>query len=64
MSARLDPETALSSLTPGSNIPQGFDHLRDRNLDLIRNHRAELESPAKTSSAHGGPRRDHKPEGN
>ena len=46
VSARLDPDEALSALTPGSNITQGFDHLRDRNLDLIRNHRAELEGPA------------------
>ena len=52
VSARLDPAEALSSLTPGSNITQGFDHLRDRNLDLIRNHRAELEGPAKTSFPH------------
>jgi predicted amidohydrolase len=52
VSARLDPAEALASLTPGSNIPQGFDHLRDRNLDLIRKHRADLEAPAKTSFPH------------
>ena len=52
MSAVLDPATALSSLTPGSNIGQGFDHLRDRNLDLIRNHRDDLERPAETSFEH------------
>jgi predicted amidohydrolase len=52
VSARLDPAEALSSLTPGSNIRQGFDHLRDRNLDLIRNHRDDLEAPAKTSFPH------------
>lgn len=52
VSARLDPAEALASLTPGSNIGQGFDHLRDRNLDLIRNHRADLEAPAKTSFPH------------
>ena len=52
VSARLDPETALSSLTPGSNIGQGFDHLRDRNLELIRTHRDELEGPAETSFPH------------
>ncbi|MEO5981764.1 MAG: carbon-nitrogen hydrolase family protein [Pedococcus sp.] len=52
VSARLDPETALGSLTPGSNIGQGFDHLRDRNLDLIRNHRDDLERPAQTSFPH------------
>lgn len=53
VSARLDPAEALASLTPGSSVGQGFDHLRDRNLDLIRNHRAELEAPAKTSFPHG-----------
>ncbi len=53
VAARLDPDDALASLTPGSNIPQGFDHLRDRNLDLIRKHRADLEAPAKTSFPHG-----------
>ena len=52
VSARLDPAEALSALTPGSNITQGFDHLRDRNLDLIRNHRADLEAPAKSSFPH------------
>ena len=52
VSARLDPDEALASLTPGSNIGQGFDHLRDRNLDLIRNHRGDLESPAKSSFPH------------
>ncbi len=52
VSARLDPDEALASLTPGSNIGQGFDHLRDRNLDLIRNHREDLESPAKSSFPH------------
>jgi deaminated glutathione amidase len=52
VSARLDPDEALSALTPGSNITQGFDHLRDRNLDLIRKHRADLEAPAKSSFPH------------
>jgi deaminated glutathione amidase len=52
VSARLDPAEALSALTPGSNITQGFDHLRDRNLDLIRKHRADLEAPAKSSFPH------------
>jgi predicted amidohydrolase len=52
VSALLDPATALTSLTPGSNIGQAFDHLRDRNLDLIRNHRDDLERPAQTSFPH------------
>lgn len=51
--ARLDPDQALASLTQGSNIGQSFDHLRDRNLDLIRGHRDELERPAQTSFPHG-----------
>jgi predicted amidohydrolase len=52
VSARLDPAAALQSLTLGSNIGQGFDHLRDRNLALIRKHRDELEAPAHTSFPH------------
>jgi predicted amidohydrolase len=52
VSARLDPDEALASLTPGSSTGQGFDHLRDRNLDLIRNHREDLEAPAKSSFPH------------
>ncbi|HEY7719492.1 MAG TPA: carbon-nitrogen hydrolase family protein [Pedococcus sp.] len=52
VSAVLDPDDALRSLTPGSNVGQGFDHLRDRNLDLIRNHRDDLERPAQTSFPH------------
>jgi predicted amidohydrolase len=52
VSARLDPAEGLKSLTPGSNIKQGFDHLRDRNLDLIRKHRADLERPAESPFEH------------
>jgi predicted amidohydrolase len=49
VSARLDPQTALRSLTPGSNVPQRFDHLADRNLAFIRNHLDDLAAPAHTS---------------
>ncbi len=52
VSARLDPDEALRSLTPGSSVGQGFDHLRDRNLTLIRNHREDLEAPARTTFPH------------
>ena len=38
VSARLDPATAMRSLTPGSSVPQTFDHLADRNLGLINKH--------------------------
>ncbi len=51
--ARLDPEGALASLSPGSSVPQVFDHLADRNLDLIANHADDLVRPAKTSFPHG-----------
>ena len=46
------PGTALASLTPGSNVPQTFDHLADRNLDLIRRYADDLQAPAKTSFPH------------
>jgi predicted amidohydrolase len=52
VSARLDPEAALASLTPGSSVGQGFDHLADRNLDLIRRYRDDLERPASSSFPH------------
>lgn len=52
VSARLDPDTALSSLTPGSGVPQAFDHLADRNLTLIRRYADDLLAPARTSFPH------------
>jgi predicted amidohydrolase len=55
VSARLDPATALAALTPGSSVPQRFDHLADRNLALIANHLDELTRPARTSFPHERP---------
>jgi predicted amidohydrolase len=52
VSARLDPATALASLTPGSSVPQRFDHLADRNLALIERHLDELRRPARTPFPH------------
>lgn len=49
VSARLDPDTAMRSLTPGSSVPQTFDHLADRNLGLIRKHAELLTGEASTS---------------
>jgi deaminated glutathione amidase len=54
VSARLDPAIAMASLTPGSSVPQSFDHLADRNLDLIRRHADALLGPARSSFFHGG----------
>jgi predicted amidohydrolase len=53
VSARLDPATALASLTPNSSVPQRFDHLADRNLALIERHLDDLRRPARTSFPHG-----------
>jgi predicted amidohydrolase len=53
VSAPLDPRRAMASLTPGSSVPQTFDHLRDRNLDLIRRYADDLVRPAQTSFPHG-----------
>ena len=55
VSARLDPATAMASLTPGSSIPQVFDHLADRNLDLIRRYADDLVAEARTSFPHAEP---------
>lgn len=55
VSARLDPATAMRSLTPGSSVPQVFDHLADRNLDLIRRYADDLARPAATSFPHKPP---------
>jgi deaminated glutathione amidase len=55
VSARLDPETAMASLTPGSSVPQVFDHLADRNLDLVRRYVDDLTRPAATSFPHKPP---------
>lgn len=55
VSARLDPATAMASLTPGSSVPQVFDHLADRNLDLIRRYADDLVRPASTSFPHKPP---------
>jgi deaminated glutathione amidase len=52
VSARLDPATALASLTPGSNVPQRFDHLADRNLALVERHLDDLRRPARTGFPH------------
>ena len=51
--ARLDPSTAMASLTPGSSVPQVWDHLEDRNLELIRRYADDLQAPARTSFPHG-----------
>jgi hypothetical protein len=39
----------MRSLTPGSSVPQSFDHLADRNLDLIAKYADRLAAPAATS---------------
>jgi deaminated glutathione amidase len=56
-SARLDPATAMATVTPGSSVPQRFDHLADRNLDLVERHLEELRRPARTPFPHPPPER-------
>jgi predicted amidohydrolase len=57
VSARLDPDRAMASLTPGSSVPQSFDHLAERNLTVIRRYAEDLQRPARTGFAHGAPHR-------
>src|SRR4029453_15832082 len=45
-SAHLDPATAMATVTPGSSVPQRFDHLADRNLALVERHLDDLRRPA------------------
>lgn len=52
ISAELDPARAMACLTPGSSVPQVFDHLADRNLDLLRRYRDDLAKPGGTAFAH------------
>jgi predicted amidohydrolase len=54
VSARLDPATAMSSLTPGSSVPQSFDHLADRNLALIRKYADVMLGEATSPFGHSG----------
>ncbi|HEV3505406.1 MAG TPA: carbon-nitrogen hydrolase family protein, partial [Actinomycetes bacterium] len=56
-SARLDPATAMATVTPGSSVPQRFDHLADRNLALVERHLDDLRRPAETSFPHPPPER-------
>ena len=49
VSARLDSEHAMRSLTPGSSVAQSFDHLADRNLELLAKYADRLAAPAATS---------------
>jgi predicted amidohydrolase len=55
ISARLDPALAMASLTPGSSVPQSFDHLAERNLDVIQRYADLLQAPGRTSFPHGTP---------
>jgi hypothetical protein len=45
----------MASLTPGSSVPQVFDHLADRNLDLVRRYADDLVREAQTSFPHAAP---------
>ncbi|RJL31321.1 carbon-nitrogen hydrolase family protein [Bailinhaonella thermotolerans] len=55
VSARLSPESALRSLTPGSSVPQRFDHLAERNLELYTRYSGDLLGPAATQFPYAKP---------
>ncbi|WP_283133679.1 carbon-nitrogen hydrolase family protein [Rhizohabitans arisaemae] len=52
ISARIHPDSALKSLTPGSSVPQRFDHLADRNLALYGRYATDLLGPAQSPFHH------------
>ena len=47
---------AMATLTPGSSVPQKWDHLDERNLALLANYAEELAGPANTPFPLGGGR--------
>ena len=55
VSARLDPAD-FRAISPGSGLPQVFDHLEDRNLDLYADRAADFAAPARAPF----PRPDYK----
>lgn len=56
VSARLEPDRAMATLTPGSNVKQGFDHLAERNLVLIEKYAEDLARPYASAFADFEPR--------
>ncbi|MDR6175009.1 putative amidohydrolase [Nocardioides zeae] len=56
VSAALKPQQAMATLTPGSSVPQKWDHLDERNLALLANYAEELAGPANTPFPLGGGR--------
>jgi deaminated glutathione amidase len=55
VTARLDPDQAMASMSAGSSVPQVFDHLADRNLALLRRYTDDLTREAATSFPHKAP---------
>jgi deaminated glutathione amidase len=54
IAAHLDADP-LRTISPGSSVPQIFDHLADRNVALYTRHRDALEAPARSPFPTGGP---------
>ena len=54
VSARLDPAKAMQSLTPGSSVGQSFDHLAERNLELLKNYSDVLQGEGATAFKYSG----------
>lgn len=51
ISATLDPEP-LRTISPGSSVPQVFDHLEDRNLGLYARYAKQLDTPGSAPFPH------------
>jgi hypothetical protein len=47
----------MATVTPGSSVPQRFDHLADRNLAMVERHLDDLRRPAATRFPHPPPER-------
>ena len=56
ITAILDPETAMKSLSSGSSVGQPFDHLNDRNLELLDRYSEVLKAGGSTSFNYSRPK--------
>ena len=56
ITAILDPDVAMNSLSPGSSVAQPFDHLNDRNLELLDRYSEVLKAGGSTSFNYSRPK--------
>ena len=56
ITAILDPDLAMKSLSPGSSVCQPFDHISDRNLELLDRYSEVLKGSGSTNFTYSRPK--------